>query len=307
MMGIAMRIPVLAGGLALLAAALLLAPGAARAQQNTCGVLNAGNMFTANCPNAAYTTGILYGERGNAITLTVPGTATTATVTAAAQALSFHNGISVTTTTHASDARNIDLTVGGTGTFVAIVQGSSPHSTNNWFRNTGIVVQQATPNGSTTTVDVKSGVTIGTATTKMANRGIYVRTQPANTGAGAVSVTSGATIHSVRDGIVVQNSAASAVTVTNSGDITSESTWRDEGIFARTTGKDADGDDAGVTITHSAGAIAVAMGGVGIKAHVGMVRSEGDTMGGTYVTPENIGLAKVAVTGGLVTSRESAV
>ena len=291
-------------GVLTLAAALLLAPGPARAA-NECGPLNMGNSYTADCSNAAYTSGIVYGERTHAVTLTVPGTATTATLTAAPNA-GWDNGISVSTLTHASDARNISLTVGGTGTFVAIVQGSSPQA-NQWYRNNGIVVRQETPNGSTTTVDVKSGVTIGTMNNKMQNRGIYVNGYRA--AAGAVSVTSGATIYSVEDGIHVENLAAGAVTVTNSGaittdgrgirvwdtgsagavevtnsgPITSESTGNDEGIFAKTTGKDSAGDNAGVSITHSAGAIAVADGGIGIKVHVGTARSE-DDVGGADTT-----------------------
>ena len=218
-MTVSKHIPVLAGGLAL-AIALFLAPGAAQAA-NECGPLNSSNSFTANCPNAAYTSGIVYGERTHAVTLTVPGTATTATVTAAGNT-GWHNGISVSTNAHATETRNIALTVGGTGTFVAIVQGSSPPA-NLWYRNTGIVVRQSTSNGSTTTVDVKSGVTIGSETTKMMNRGIYVRAHSSATAAGAVSVTSAATVYSQEQAIyVVNSSAAATTTVTNSGALTSD-------------------------------------------------------------------------------------
>ena len=326
---------VLAGGLAL-AAALFLAPGAARAV-NDCGALNSGNSFTENCPDAAYT-GIVYWDQANAVTLTVPGTATTATITAGANN-GLHNGITIrtnddTTSPRTSAVRNIALTVGGSGTFVAIAQSGTRASS--WYNNRGILVRQRDGDGATTTLDVKSGVTIGTATNKMENGGIEVVVDQSD--AGAVTVTSGAAIYSEADGdrpggihignagsgaVTLTNSgaivsdarginvqdtgSAGAVTLTNSGAITSAATTGLEGIRAVSTGKDADGDDAGVSVTHSAGAIAVAMGGVGIRAHVGTSRSEGDTGGGTYITPENEGLAKVAVTGGSVTSKGIAV
>ena len=322
---------------AALLTAFVLAPGAAQAV-NDCGALNTGNSFTENCPDAAYT-GIVYWDQPNAVTLTVPGTATTATVTAGANN-GLHNGITIrtnddTTSPRTSAIRNIDLTVGGSGTFVAIVQSGTRASS--WYNNRGILVHQRDGDGATTTLDVKSGVTIGTATDKMENGGIEVVVDQSD--AGAVTVTSGAAIYSEADGdrpggihignagsgaVTLDNSgaivsdarginvedtgSAGAITITSSGAITSAATSAAlDGIRARTTGKDADGDDAGVSVTHSAGAIAVATGGAGIKAHVGTSRSEGDTGGGTYVTPENEGLAKVAVTGGSVASKRHAV
>ena len=288
--------PVVRSLASFLLAALLLAPGAARAVTE-CGPLNAGNSFTANCPNAAYANGIVYWNQANAVTLTVPGTATTTTITAPTNT-GFDIGIVVGTATHAS-ARNIALTVGGTGTSVDIVQASGPQA-NLWYRNTGIIVRQRSGGEATTTVDVKSGVTIGTsATGKMNNRGIDVNVEAA--GAGAVSVTSGATIHSVNDGIQVENAGAGATTVTNSGAITTDG----DGIYARTTGQDGAGANAGVSITHSAGAIAAE--GVGIEAHVGRARQETDTEHDDYVTPRNAGLAKVSVTGGSVSSTSTAI
>ena len=321
---------------AALLAAFVLAPGAAQAV-NDCGALNAGNSFTENCPDAAYT-GIVYWDQPNAVTLTVPGTATTATVTAGANN-GLHNGITIrtnddTTSPRTSAIRNIALTVGGSGTFVAIVQSGTRASS--WYNNRGILIRQRDGDGATTMLDVKSGVTIGTATDKMENGGIEVVVDQSD--AGAVTVTSGAAIYSEADGdrpggihignagsgaVTLTNSgaivsdarginvedtgSAGAITITSSGAITSAATTALEGIRARTTGKDADGANAGVSVTHSAGAIAVAMGGVGIRAHVGTSRSEGDTEGGTYVMPENEGLAKVAVTGGSVASKGHAV
>ena len=324
-------------GLALVAAAVLLAPGEARAV-NDCGALNSGNSFTETCPDAAYT-GIVYWDQANPVVITVTGTTTTAATTITAGANNgLHNGITIrtnddTTSPRTSPVRNIALTVGGMGT-VAIRQSGTRASS--WYNNRGILVRQRDGDGATTTLDVKSGVTIGTATNKMENGGIEVVVDQSD--AGAVTVTSGAAIYSEADGdrpggihignagsgaVTLTNSgaivsdarginvqdtgSAGAVTITNSGAITSAATTGLEGIRAVSTGKDADGDDAGVSVTHSAGAIAVAMGGVGIRAHVGTSRSEGDTGGGTYVTPENEGLTKVAVTGGSVTSKGIAV
>ena len=167
-MTVSRRVSALAGGL-VLAIALFLAPEAARAQVNTCGALNSGNTFTENCPDATYANGIVYWDQANSVTLTVPGTATTATITASTTAPnSLDNGITIRTSPHAMDARNVMLTVGGTGTAVAIVQGPTP-DTSAWYNNHGILVSPRATNGSTVTVDVKSGVTIGALGNEMHN------------------------------------------------------------------------------------------------------------------------------------------
>ncbi len=325
------RTPVLAGGL-VLAAALFFAPGAAQAV-NDCGALNSGNSFTETCPGAAYT-GIVYWDQANPVRITVTGTTTTAATTITAGANNgLHNGITIRTSDdmtspRTSPVRNIALTVGGMGT-VAIGQYGTRASS--WYNNRGIFVLQRDGDGATTTVDVKSGVTIGTAMTKMESRGIEVRAFESD--AGAVTVTSAAVIYSEDDGIYVENpgdgavtvtntgaittdgrgiyvadsGSAGAITVTNSGAITSANTTNDEGIFARTTGKDADDANAGASVTHSAGAIAVTAGGVGIKAEVGAARQEGDATHDDYVAPMNAGLAKVSVTGGSINAKQGAI
>ena len=330
------RVSIRLVGAALLAA-FVLAPGAAQAV-NDCGALNAGNMFTENCPDAAYT-GIVYWDQQNAVTLTVPGTATTATVTAGANN-GLHNGITIrtnddTTSPRTSAVRNIDLTVGGSGTFVAIVQSGTRASS--WYNNRGILIRQRDGDGATTTLDVKSGVTIGTATDKMENGGIEVVVDQSD--AGAVTVTSGAAIYSEADGdrpggIHIGNAGSGAVTLTNSGAIVSDArginvqdtgsagaititssgaiTAGGDGIFARTTGKDAAGANAGVSIAHSAGAIrSIAEGGIaggaGIVAHVGAARQETDTGHDDYVAPMNVGLVEVSVTGGSIYSSSAAI
>ena len=329
-------VAVLAGGLAL-AAVLLLAPGAARAV-NDCGALNAGNSFTETCEDAAYT-GIVYWDQPNAVRITVSGTTTAAAMVITAGANNgVHNGITIrtnddTTSPRTSPVRNIALTVGGMGT-VAIRQSGTRASS--WYNNRGILVLQRDGDGATTTLDIKSGVTIGTDMDKMENGGIEVRTFESD--AGAVTVTNRAAIYSEADGerpggIYIENAgsgavmltnfgaivsdarginvedtgSAGAVTITNSGAITSAATTALEGIRAVSTGKDAANTVAGVTITHSAGAITVAMGGVGISAHVGTSRSEDDTDGAGYQTPRNAGLAKVEVTGGSVTAKGGAI
>ena len=124
------------------------------------------------------------------------------------------------------------------------------------------------------------------------DHGIYVQDWGS---AGVVTVANSGAIASDARGIYVEDwNSAGAVTVTSSGAIVADS----DGIFARTT-------DAGVSITHSAGAIAAE--GLGIRAYVGTFRQEADTMHADYVAPENKGLAKVAVTGGSVESKGTAV
>ncbi len=314
---------------AALLAALLLAPGEARAV-NDCGALNAGNSFTETCANMAYT-GIVYWDQANAVTLTVTGGAAT-TITAGANN-GLHNGITIRTNDDAtsprtSPVRNIGLTVGSGGA-VAIRQSGTRASS--WYNNRGIVVFQRDGDGATTTLDVRSGVTIGTATAKMESRGIEVTTYESD--AGDISVTTAAAIRSEDDGVHVDNrgsgatmvinsgavtsdargiyvsdsGAAGAVVVENSGAITSADATNDEGIFAKTTGKDGAGANAGVSITHSAGAISVATGGAGVRAHVGEARQETNAAHADYVAPRNAGLARVSVTGGSIRSELSAI
>ena len=190
-MTVSKRVSVLAGGL-VLAIALFLAPEAARAV-NDCGALTDTD-FTKNCQGAAYT-GIVYWDQTNPVTITVTGTTTSqATIITAGANNGVHNGITIstnddTTSPRTSPVRNIGLTVGGMGT-VAIRQSGT--RTSSWDNNRGILVLQRDGDGATTTLDVKSGVTIGTATDKMENGGIEVLTYQSD--AGAVTVTSGAAI-----------------------------------------------------------------------------------------------------------------
>ena len=213
-------------GLALLAAALFLAPEAARGQADACGALNAGNSYTASCQDPAYAAGIVYWNQENAVTLTVPGSATTTTITTDADNMQ-DSGIAVRTSAHATEARNIRLTVGGGGA-VAIVQGVTSHNDDpvSTFNNTnpnnrGIVVSQQSGNGAITTVDVKSGVTIGSSTTKMKSNGLHVEVG-AGQRAGAVTVTNEAKVYAMWHGVAFSNGGTAAASVTNRGDITAD-------------------------------------------------------------------------------------
>ena len=322
------------GALAALAAALF-APDAAQA--NTCGALNAGNSFTENCPDATYANGIAYPGQTNSVTLTVPGVTASGGTTITTRNTDPDAGIFVRAADHATAAHNIALTVGSAGATVNIVANSAPRA-NTHHRNHGISIFTRGANGATVTMDVRSGVAIGSATTPMGNRGIFVETQAPGisgaAGAGDISVTSAATVHSTAEGIFVRNigpgavmvtnsgaiataqrgiyvddqGSAGAVTVTSSGAITSTSTGNGaDGIFATTTRKDAAGANAGVSITHSAEAIAVTTGGVGIRAHVGAAREESRAGHPNYVAPLNAGLAKVDVRGGSVSSKNNAI
>ncbi len=235
---------------AALLAALLLAPGEARAV-NDCGALNAGNSFTETCANMAYT-GIVYWDQANAVTLTVTGGAAT-TITAGANN-GLHNGITIRTNDDAtsprtSPVRNIGLTVGSGGA-VAIEQSGTRASS--WYNNRGIVVFQRDGDGATTTLDVRSGVTIGTATAKMESRGIEVTTYESD--AGDISVTTAAAIHSEDDGVHVDNRGAGGVTVRNRGAVTTDG----RGIYVSDSG--AAGD---ITLTNSG---AITAGATGIEA-----------------------------------------
>ena len=261
---------VLAGGLAL-AAVLLLAPGAARAADE-CGAAS-GDPATVNCPNAAYTSGIVYWDQPRGITLTVPGTAATTTITTDANGMQ-DSGIAIRTNTHASDARNISLTVGGTGP-VNIVQGATPHTDHADLlpplaNSRGIFVSQRSGNGATTTVDVESGVTIGSPTNRMNANGLHVEV-------GVRDMTMG----------LVQAGSAGAVMVTNEADIYAD--WH--GVAVDSTGV---AGTAGTTVINR-GAITAGETGIGIlniapTAGAITVTNEGDIVAGVVSVGSGVGV-----------------
>ena len=203
---------------ALAFAAALLAPGAARAV-NECGATPTDGVFT--CANQAYLNGIAYWlNQERAVTLDVVGGAAT-TITGG-----FYGAIAVRTVNHATEVRNIGVTVGSEGA-VAIRPGVVPGFGSEARR--GIRIRQRTGNGSTTTLDVRSGVTIGTATARVRG-GIDVVVDGAT--AGDASIANAATIYSSSPGISGVNTGSGGVTVANSGNIDSTGSGLGKGIVA---------------------------------------------------------------------------
>ena len=320
----------LAGGLAL-AAALFLAPGAARADDE-CGAAT-GNPATVSCPNADHAGGIVYNNQARSITLTVQGghSSDHSVITTGTDGTR-DSGVFLSTAVAASSAYNVAVTVGSAGE-ADIRQGATTQADGS-DNNRGILIRQQS--GGTTSLIVASWVTIGTSTTKMKAEGILlafdasgaasastvsVSAQPdiysvgtgiavdsyPGTGPVTVSSTANTSIATDRHGISVSHSgSAGAVTITHAGAITSASTTTHRGIEAVSTGKDSAGANHGVTVT-SSGTISVASGGAGIHAAVGAARQEADTMHASYVAPLNAGLARVDVTGGSVTAKAGAV
>ena len=220
-------------GLALLATAVLLAPGEAQAQtptdpRNQCGALASG---AATCSDTAYNRGIRYdvtdgwanGVAGP-VTLTVPGTATTTTITApASPPNTYTDGAIVIRTapqgTSDSTSRTVVLTVGSSSNAVAIVEDATE-------TNHGIQIHQFGKAADATTVTVGSGVTIGTASAPMKQYGVFVLTTEGDNTA-AHSIDSAATIHSVNFGLLMDARGAGNVVVKNSGSITTAATGGD--------------------------------------------------------------------------------
>ena len=210
-------------GAALLAAAaaLLLAPGEARAEAE-CGP---GSTPNVTCSNAAYSDGIRYITQtlhaGGVSIFRLPGrSAGPTTITAgSSQAV----GIALRSNSDPRLEFYVGGATGGTDHVVNIVQGTN--SVSGDARNNGIYVRQYRRTASTT-MEVRSGVTIGSSTTPMKQHGIfvYLRSEQINLGegAGGADLTSAATIHAARQGIRVQraNGGTNAgTTITNTGAI----------------------------------------------------------------------------------------
>ena len=215
---------------ALAFAAALLAPGAARAF-NDCGATPTDGVFT--CANQAYSNGITYWfNQERAVTLDVVGGAAT-TITGG-----FYGALAVRTESHATEVRNIGVTVGSEGA-VVIQRGlpslGDPHHS--------ISIRQGNGNGSTTTLDVRNSVTIGTASARM--RGIDVAVDGAT--AGDASITNAATIYSSSSSSISGvNTGSGGITVANSGNIDSSG----KGIVAH-VGAYRDRDDPYVSPTNT--------------------------------------------------------
>ncbi len=215
--------------LALLATAVLLAPGEARAQtpadpRNQCGALVSG---AATCSNQAYATGIRYDENDGwpggvvgPVTLTVTGGMATTVSAPASPPNGWTDGAIVIRTAVQgagdSTSRAIALTVGSDGNAVAITE----HATET---NHGILVHQFGNAADAATVTVGSGVTIGTASAPMKHYGVTVLvTESGNTADHGIA--SAATIHSTGFGLLMDARGSGSTTVTNSGSITTAAT-----------------------------------------------------------------------------------
>ena len=205
-------------GAALLAAALLLPPGEARAEAE-CG---AGNLPVLTCSNAAYSDGIFYrntnalnSATGNTVHVTGSSTATTTITAGSIQAV----GVSLRNIfTGGSITLNVGGETGGTAHVVHIVQGTNTRTQDD--RNNGVYVSQQR-SSVPTMVNVRSGVTIGTSSTPMKRHGIYMRLNPLG-GAGAGVIDNAAPIFAAKQGIRLHREVAGttqATTITNRGAI----------------------------------------------------------------------------------------
>jgi len=254
----------------LLAAALLLAPGTARAQtpsdpRNQCGALASG---AAACSNQAYASGIRYDAAdgwsngvAGPVTLTVTGGSATA-ISAPAPPNTWTNAAIVIRTAAQgsgdSASRAVTLRVGDGSNDVTITERATQ-------MNHGVQVHQFGKAADSTTVTLGSGVNIGTASNPMKRYGVFVLTiESDNTG--DHSISSAATIHSTEFGILMDARGSGDTSVTNSGSITTAQTggtsWHKSGIrvldWSGGRGDDRTADTT-TTVTNS-GSIATSAG-----------------------------------------------
>ena len=192
-------------GAALLAAALLLAPGVARAADE-CGALSSG---AASCTNQAFGSGISYTVASGAggLALTVGGgAATEITASGASHGVALSMGVTTT--------GNMALTVGSAGAVEIVEDSTASH---------GIHLRQ--DGSGTATADIRSGVTIGTASAPMGTDGVRfdLFRNTTNKGGDTASLTSGAEIHAAGRGLVLFRAwdaqTNAATTLTNTGAI----------------------------------------------------------------------------------------
>ena len=207
-----------AAALALVATAVLLAPGAAQARDE-CGALSSG---VATCADMAYASGIRYDVAdgwGNGIAgdiaLTVTGGSST-TITSGTTMNAWGSGIVLRTAHHATDTRAIALTV-GTGSNAVVIAQSSATITGG-FDDTGVVLHQRGDGASPTTVTLGSGVAIGTMTAPMQRGGVHMLVEMTGNTADH-SITSAADIYSSAYGIVLDARGSGSTAITNSGTI----------------------------------------------------------------------------------------
>ena len=216
--------------LALLATAVLLAPGEAQARDE-CGTWSP-TATSHTCSDQAYTSGIRYDENdgwpggiAGPVTLTVTGGPATAISAPASPPNPWTDGAIVIRTavqgSGDSTSRAIALTVGSGSNAVAIAE----HAT---ATNHGILVHQFGNAADAAMVTLGSGVTIGTASAPMRHYGVTVLvTESSNTADHGIG--SAATIHSTGFGLLMDARGSGSTTVTNSGSITTAATGGNTG------------------------------------------------------------------------------
>ena len=227
------------GAALLAAAALLLAPGEARAIQE-CGAASLNAVVT--CSGASYPDGIFYGGadtgrwlQGNN-RINVPGSAgATTTITATTDGTSTQSvGVYGRGGTGSNDWAHIIIggETDGTAHVVNIVQGTSTNTDTD--RNNGVYFRtdvQSVNNSAATTIELRRGVTIGSAAAPMKQNGLWVVLGGSGgRGSGPATITSAAPIFAAKRGIVFARNVSNitgATTITNNGDISSG----EEGIY----------------------------------------------------------------------------
>ena len=227
------------GAALLAAAALLLAPGDARAIQE-CGAASLNAVVT--CSGASYPDGIFYGGgdtgrwlQGNN-RINVPGSAgATTTITATTDGTSTQSvGVYGRGGTGSNDWAHIIIggETDGTPHVVNIVQGTSTNTDTD--RNNGVYFRtdvQSVNNSAATTIELRRGVTIGSATDPMKQNGLWVVLGGSGgRGSGPATITSAAPIFAAKRGILFARNVSNitgATTITNNGDINSG----EEGIY----------------------------------------------------------------------------
>ena len=196
------------GAALLAAAALLLAPGEARAYSECGSGLNAA---VVTCGNAEYADGILYSgaaplSNSGGTTVNVPGSPTaTTTITAAGQGA----GIGLYTTNADALTLNVGGETNGVAHVVNIRQGTNSYGDDvevqDVFLNSGIYMLDRNNSEPNVYLDVKAGVTIGTADAPMRQHGIFINhdagTPTQGRGAGGAEITNRAPIYAARQGI----------------------------------------------------------------------------------------------------------
>ena len=221
-------------GAALAAAALLLAPGEARAEVE-CGsgnaIINCESIDTAQ--GIAYSDGIQYVDPnplsygiGPVVNILGRATATTTIRATDAGSATQSVGIKLLSSVRQKNTINVGGETNGVAHVINIVQGTSSKMNNQAFNNGIWYRQEANQHGGPTEMTVKRGVTIGSASAAMEQHGILVRmhadSPSQGTGAGGLTFTSAATIYAKQMGIRVLRETGGTTddtTITNTGAI----------------------------------------------------------------------------------------